>query len=500
MVSLLKKTLPADINNTKKIKSENKNISSSMNFDNLFRKLLANNFESTKFNKKESNKTIINKKESSKSEDNEIKGLNFSTSTLISNLIKNLSKSGILEKRSEKTIPMIVNDIIKNINNEDINNESIHNKNINDIGIKNFVDKLINEIKENLGVDINQDQVVEIIKKSIVAEKDFNTNKNQGNNANVNGTKDNGNNVINQGDKNFNIFVNDIDNDSSVSKKIMQDKANKSNVELQKVVDNNDKNTKNNINNRNQIIFQKQDKNLNSNNFSGSGGRKNETGENLNSKLNSKNFILNDKISKETNNNGTLNRNISIKDTNKILDFNSKNISQVTLNGINKTVSDNNVNTYGEKTPIKSNDIINQIVKTINYSKNNLLSTVKIQLKPDFLGKVEIFIRQQDGNLSASIITDNEKVKHQIEANINLLNNQLESKGLKINSFDVAVDKNMQFTLQYSGQWNTEGQNQQQNNDKMNYFLSIDYERTDKAIDNTFKNEKIEDNHVDLIV
>lgn len=119
---------------------------------------------------------------------------------------------------------------------------------------------------------------------------------------------------------------------------------------------------------------------------------------------------------------------------------------------------------------IESN-VLDQIIKNINISKDNVSSTIKIQLKPEFLGKVEINIRSVDGNIIASIITDSEKLKHQIETNIGVLSNQLDLKGIKIDSFNVTVDKNMQFTSQYNNQ-NFNGQQNNENSNSKHYTVT----------------------------
>ncbi|SHE59456.1 flagellar hook-length control protein FliK [Thermoanaerobacter uzonensis DSM 18761] len=113
---------------------------------------------------------------------------------------------------------------------------------------------------------------------------------------------------------------------------------------------------------------------------------------------------------------------------------------------------------------VPESQIFDQIVKSINFSKNDMSSTISIQLKPEFLGKLQINLKSIDGNIIATIITDSEKLKHQIESNIGILNTQLDLKGIKIDSFNVTVDKNMQFTSQYNGQQQSYNDNSQEQN------------------------------------
>ncbi len=151
------------------------------------------------------------------------------------------------------------------------------------------------------------------------------------------------------------------------------------------------------------------------------------------------------------------------------------------------------------KNSVQINDIIDQIVKNVNITKTDTESNIKIQLKPDFLGNLEINIKSVDGSLTANILTDNEKVKHQIEANLNILNNQLESKGIKIDSFNVSIDRNMQFASQYSGQEDSSQRYKSPNNSK----VRINYEDYDDAElqTQTYSTlNSISNDHVDVVV
>ncbi|QSZ26607.1 flagellar hook-length control protein FliK [Aceticella autotrophica] len=162
----------------------------------------------------------------------------------------------------------------------------------------------------------------------------------------------------------------------------------------------------------------------------------------------------------------------------------------------NKVISNNK----DVRLPDKDVDIINQIVKNINLSKTESTSILKIQLKPDFLGKVEINLQSNGGNLIANIITENEKVKHQIEANVGILNSQLEAKGIKIDNFNVSVDKNMQFASQYNGQ-NFKGEGNSQNSGNRSFMFTSynDYFLENSVVSENINNF-ISDDHVDVMV
>jgi len=208
--------------------------------------------------------------------------------------------------------------------------------------------------------------------------------------------------------------------------------------------------------------------------------------------------------------NNARNSDVQIKENNNKNDFIGK--TQKTANQNETEVQDNinfinnihdkrsNINVFGsnnEKLKPMEQSVFDQIVKNVEISKAENLSSVKIQLKPDFLGKIEINLVTADGNVTAHVITDSEKLKHQIESNLAILSNQLDTKGIKIDSFNVTVDKNMQFTPQYSGQnfkdESYKGNNQ--GNQELN-MLKNHYELDNLSITNHVN--LISDEHIDL--
>lgn len=142
--------------------------------------------------------------------------------------------------------------------------------------------------------------------------------------------------------------------------------------------------------------------------------------------------------------------------------------------------------------------IFDQIINNIILLKNGISSTISIQLKPDFLGKLQINLKAVGGNIVANIITDSEKLKQQIESNLPILNSQLDLKGIKIDSFNVTVDKNMQFTSQYNGQQGFNDAPKQQNMQKgyANYLL-YEFPQTEE-IDLSVQNYLISHDHIDV--
>ncbi|AEF17359.1 MULTISPECIES: flagellar hook-length control protein FliK [Thermoanaerobacterium] len=225
------------------------------------------------------------------------------------------------------------------------------------------------------------------------------------------------------------------------------------------------------------------------------------------------NLSQNESQSQNDNLNGTQ-KDANFEISNKILSKKSDNTSQQINDGtLVETKSDNLIafnavqskqvaaleGNIDSKNNVQINDIIDQIVKNVNITKTDTESNIKIQLKPDFLGNLEINIKSVDGSLTANILTDNEKVKHQIEANLNILNNQLESKGIKIDSFNVSIDRNMQFASQYSGQEDSSQRYKSPNNSKVHINYE-DYDDADFQTQTYSRLNSISNDHVDVVV
>ena len=84
-------------------------------------------------------------------------------------------------------------------------------------------------------------------------------------------------------------------------------------------------------------------------------------------------------------------------------------------------------------------DLIEQIVKKVEMLSKASNSEIKIQLKPEFMGKMIIKIAVEDGLVTAKFITESQHVKQLLEANLGSLRQNLESQGLKVDRTEVNV-------------------------------------------------------------
>lgn len=91
------------------------------------------------------------------------------------------------------------------------------------------------------------------------------------------------------------------------------------------------------------------------------------------------------------------------------------------------------------KTPVDVKSIIDQMVQKAELTVKANSSEMKIQLEPEFLGKMTIKIALEDGLLTARFTTDNHQVKHLLENNMASLRQSLEAQGIKVEKTEVNV-------------------------------------------------------------
>lgn len=91
------------------------------------------------------------------------------------------------------------------------------------------------------------------------------------------------------------------------------------------------------------------------------------------------------------------------------------------------------------KEPVDAKDLIQQIVKKAEVMLKSDISEMKMQLKPEFLGKMLIKVTIEEGAVVTRIITENQHVKQVLEANLNSLRQNLEANGMKVEKTEVSV-------------------------------------------------------------
>ncbi len=91
---------------------------------------------------------------------------------------------------------------------------------------------------------------------------------------------------------------------------------------------------------------------------------------------------------------------------------------------------------------VKPEELISQIVNKAHLTLKENVSEIKLQLNPEFLGKMTIKLLMEDGVLTAKFITDNHNVKSIIESNLAALRASFEAQGIKVEKTEVGVQVN----------------------------------------------------------
>lgn len=111
--------------------------------------------------------------------------------------------------------------------------------------------------------------------------------------------------------------------------------------------------------------------------------------------------------------------------------------------------------------------VFNQIKETISTKFDGKISEMKVLLDPKSLGKVELKLTIEKGNVLAEFEVQNTTVKQAIESNLQDLRNALSEKGYALEGLDVSVNQ----------------ENQDESNQNQQYFENIfetsDDEETD---------------------
>lgn len=96
------------------------------------------------------------------------------------------------------------------------------------------------------------------------------------------------------------------------------------------------------------------------------------------------------------------------------------------------------------KITVSSEEVVEQVVKKAELLVKMNSSEMKIDLQPDFLGKMTIKIVLEQGAVTAKFITDSLQVKHLLEGNLGTLQQALENQGIKVErtEVDVQLDNN----------------------------------------------------------
>ena len=84
--------------------------------------------------------------------------------------------------------------------------------------------------------------------------------------------------------------------------------------------------------------------------------------------------------------------------------------------------------------------IVRQVIEQIQLNAREGMTSMEIQLTPENLGRVNLQVTAKDGAVTAQITTDTLAAKEAIEAQINVLRENLNEQGLKVEAVEVTVE------------------------------------------------------------
>lgn len=131
-------------------------------------------------------------------------------------------------------------------------------------------------------------------------------------------------------------------------------------------------------------------------------------------------------------------------------------------------------------------DIVNQIVREIRINIKPDATGMELHLNPENLGKVNLSVTTKEGVLTAQFTVQNAVAKEAIESQIQILKENLNNQGVKVESIDVTVSN---FTFSESNETFKEGQEQKQS--KRPLKLDSFDESNDLSIDESITTEML---------
>lgn len=111
------------------------------------------------------------------------------------------------------------------------------------------------------------------------------------------------------------------------------------------------------------------------------------------------------------------------------------NLNQAVTQAIGNDAAE--VNGFSEQ--ISQADILRQVVDEIKLTMSRDINSLSVQLNPEQLGKVQIYVATKNGVMQAQIIAENEAAKNAVEAGISVLREAFENQDLKVDAIEVMV-------------------------------------------------------------
>ena len=151
---------------------------------------------------------------------------------------------------------------------------------------------------------------------------------------------------------------------------------------------------------------------------------------------------------------------------------------------------ENNFLTSTNMAGLKTDNTINQIAEQIKLLHKPEQNQIKMQLEPEYLGKVKMNLTVDNGEVSAKFIVDNLLVKNHLDQNLATLRSNLSNQGFNVDQIEVESD-NTGFGSDQDGQseqqqFSSEDQQNRRNHQHYNYeegyFVDMDPEQIGELV------------------
>lgn len=156
--------------------------------------------------------------------------------------------------------------------------------------------------------------------------------------------------------------------------------------------------------------------------------------------------------------------------------------------------TDSNVSFLDAVNPVtQMNNIVNQIVERIRIEISSDNTSMELMLNPEHLGRLHLSVTSREGVMTAQFIVENETARQAIESQIQVLKDNLENQGVKVEAVEVSVSNMTEFTRDESSNSNAFEQSSEakkkSRNSNINLFEDEEIDEQDAVVVEMMKHE-----------
>ena len=133
-------------------------------------------------------------------------------------------------------------------------------------------------------------------------------------------------------------------------------------------------------------------------------------------------------------------------------------------------------------------EIVNQVIEQIKIAIKPESTSMELQLNPESLGRVDLTVASKNGVLTASITAENQIAKEAIESQIQVLKDNLNNQGLKVEAIEVTVSE---FGFKQNTESGADAQGQSQGQPKKTTARRINLERFNEEAEDVSEEEAL---------